>query len=249
MKKSFYTIGLLAALISIIIFSPVLTYLIAAFFKTHDIIPAVGSVDSWINFSGAIIGGSITMIALFFTIKYEQDAVKEQNYLAMKPYIFCGFLNYDPESNELLIENCINDYGFIEWRMLNETGNIANDVKIEEEHTYIWDDESLRYIEKDDPYEQFGISIYTVSIEDAFFIPPHGEQRWKTNFRVEKGSDGNYKWCGSAFMLKHNVIFSYSNIANSRRYKAKFEYEININIDVNNELHFFLWNSGSSVLE
>lgn len=115
-----------------------ITYLVAA--SCRLIIPSyfkVGSVDAWIGFAGAIFGGSITMLALYFTLKHNEDINKASQASQIKPYISCDITNYDANKREIIIENCINNFGFIDFKMRNVSSNIANGIKITEEYSMI----------------------------------------------------------------------------------------------------------------
>ncbi len=95
--------------------------------------------------------------------------------------------------------------------------------------------------------EKYGISIYTTSLNDGTFLAPQEEYNWKTNFGIELTEDGDYKWKDTAFAFKHIIVFQFTDIANLQTYLHRFEFEININVDVNNDLHFFLWNNSNSI--
>lgn len=222
------------------------TYMVATFFKYLKIVVPVGSVDAWIGFSGSILGSSITMLALYFTLKQNEEINRQNQMHLVRPYISCSIINLDPEEHEIVMKNYIDNYDFIECKMRNISNNIANGIKIRDEYATVIDSRGncIRY---DDLYDKFGISMYTVSLNDGTFLAPQEEYKWRTNFGVDKSKDGIYKWGGSAFAFKYTIIFELSDIHDSMKYAHKFEYEININVDVNNKLHFFLWNISNSV--
>ena len=60
----------------------------------------------------------------------------------------------------------------------------------------------------------------------------------RTNFALEKDENNEFK-CGSAFVYTHTILIEYTDYTGENVYKSKFNFEININIDVNNEPHFF----------
>lgn len=82
----------------------------------------VGSIDAWIMFAGSLLGGSMTMFALFFTISYESDTRRIQSeqleisrQLSWLPFIE-GTINYVCDSpnkvnndQPLLIRNLSNN--------------------------------------------------------------------------------------------------------------------------------------------
>lgn len=60
--------------------SPILVYfvifLIQHYFRNNIVI--IGNSTSWIGFTGSLMGGTLTMLALLFTIKYE-DSIRKNN--------------------------------------------------------------------------------------------------------------------------------------------------------------------------
>lgn len=100
---------------TVLLVSLVSTYLIALFFKRYDVIEQVGSADAWIGFAGAGMGGIITMLVLYFTlrptikanelseklIKMEEDRYK----LEMRPFAFVS--NW--EAYEISAEELVDD--------------------------------------------------------------------------------------------------------------------------------------------
>lgn len=98
---------------TVLLFSLVVTYLIALFFKKYEVIEQVGSADAWIGFAGAAMGGIITMLVLYFTlkptikanelseklIKMEEDRYK----LEMRPFAFVSnWEAYEISATELV---------------------------------------------------------------------------------------------------------------------------------------------------
>ena len=237
---------LLSTTLFVILFSLVGTYIIALFFKTFDIIERVGSVDAWIGFAGSGMGGLITMLALYFTLKQNQEMNQKSQVLSLKPYISCNIINLDNEGKKILIKNYVNNYDFIHCRMYNISNNIANGIKIIDEYSTVEIKKGV-YKRYDDLLEEYGISIYTISMNEGTFLAPQEEYNWKTNFYVERNEDGEYKWSDTAFAFKHTIVFQFTDIANLQTYTHRFEFEININVDVNNDLHFFLWNISNSI--
>lgn len=218
-----------------------LTYACALFFQKCKIIEPVGSVDAWIGFAGAGMGGIITMLALYFTLKNGEEKSYQTQIISLKPYVVCSITNLDKEENKIMIEDCINSYGFIKCRMKNISNNIANRIKIVDEYSIV------KGKKMQDLSEEYGIGIFTVIVNDGTFLAPQEEYNWKTNFYVETGEDGKYKWQDSAFDFTHTIIFQFTDVADMQTYEHKFEFEVNINVDIENKLHFFLWNIGNSM--
>ena len=239
------SLGLSVATVSVIAVSLAATYVTALICKKYGIIEKVGSADAWIGFAGAGMGGLITMLALYFTLKQNTEMNKKIRTLSMRPYVVCSITNLDGEGREVLVGDCVGDYGFIECRMRNISNNVANGIKIVDEYSSVKTEKGncVRY---DDMMDKFGISIYTVSMNEGTFLAPGEEYNWKTNFYVEADGRG-YKWNDSAFAFRHTVVFEMTDIACFEKYTQRFDFEININVDVDNGLHLFLWNIGNSV--
>ncbi len=237
---------LLLTTLFVIVFSLVGTYAFALFFKNFKIVDQVGSADAWIGFSGAAMGGLITMLALYFTLKQNQEMTQKQHAVSLKPYVSCHIVNLDKEEMKIKIDKYIEDYGFIECKMKNISNNIANGVKIVDEYSLV---ERTKGVEErfDDLFDLCGISIFTVSMNEGTFLAPQDEHNWKTNFCVELNEDGTYKWDGSAFCFKHLIVFELSDAENIQTYRHTFQFELNINVDINDKLHFFLWNINNSI--
>ena len=230
----------------IIMSSLVGTYLLAWIFKNYDIAEQVGSADAWIGFAGSAMGGLITMLALYFTLSQNQEMARKQHAASLKPYVSCYILNLDKEEMKLQIDNYIEEYGFIECKMKNISNNIANGIKIIEEYFLVQNSGGVEE-RVEDLFDSTGISIYTVSLNEGMFLAPQDEYNWKTNIGVELNEDGGYKWDGSAFCFKHILVFELADAENVQKYKHIFQYELNINVDINGKLHFFLWDISNSI--
>lgn len=237
---------LLATTIFVVLFSVVGTYIVALFFKRFEIIEQVGSVDAWIGFAGAGMGGFITMLALYYTLKQNQEMNQVNRITSLKPYVSCSITNLDDEGPKILLNDYIDNYDFIKCKMKNISGNIANGIKIVDEYSLVETDRD-NFRRFDDLLDIYGISIYTVSINDGTFLAPQEEYNWKTNICIELTEDGGYKWLDSAFAFKHIIVFEFKDVENLQTYNHVFEFEININVDVENKLHFFLWNISNSI--
>lgn len=237
---------LLSTTIFVVLFSVLGTYLVALLFKRFDIVEQVGSADAWIGFAGAGMSGLITMLALYFTLKQNQEMNQNNQISSLKPYVACNITNLDSNQRKILIKNCIENYGFIKCKMRNISNNIANGIKIVDEYSSVEIEKEI-YQRYDDLLEEYGISIYTTSLNDGTFLAPQEEYNWKTNFGIELNDEGEYKWNDVAFTFKHTIVFQFTDIANLQTYLHRFEFEINMNVDVNNDLHFYLWNISNSI--
>lgn len=221
--------------------SPVAAFLIVNLMKLVyvliPVLPRTGSVDTWINFLGSVFSGSITMLALYFTFQHERDIDRATHVNQIRPCIIGELTCYDVVKKELLIPDCINNCGFINWKMINVTDNVANRVCICDEYSLVGTSPK-EYQRVDDLYAAYGISIYTVLIEDFVMLKPSGEKHYKTNFSVDRNEQGNYTFPSPAFMFRHVIIIEYSDIESQKEYRTKFAFDININVDTENNLHF-----------
>lgn len=104
----------------VIVSSAVGTYLIALFFKNVDIIEQVGSANAWIGFAGSAMGGVITMLVLYFTLKSSVKAnelseklmnMEAARYkLEMRPFAFVSNWKAFDITPEELINNPTKKY-------------------------------------------------------------------------------------------------------------------------------------------
>ncbi len=251
MKKSRFNNILLISL-SILVLAPIATYLVVLFIKfislKFDYIYILGTADTWINFFGSLFGGSITMLVLYYTIK-ESNAAENRNRIeTIKPCVIGEFTSYDETERELVVSDCVNNYDFLQWKLSNISNNLANDVRIIDEYSLLQDVNYEFTIRSNDLLEEYGISIYTVILDEGVVIKPGGLKNYKTNFSLEKDINDNFKF-GNALMFQHCLIISYYNIENSMVYKTKFDFIININIDINDQPHLFLWSISNKYID
>lgn len=231
------------------IFSPLVVYLFVLcgrLCKTFDIIDAIGSSDAWIGFAGSIIGGAITMIALHITLAHESETREYDHIEAIKPYISCRISNYDAEKRTISVGECVNNYGYIKGIMKNISSNIGN-IKFKDEEISIENAEGV--YEKVDSLENLGISIYTVQLDNGFFLAPQDTYEWNTNFNLEVDGAGEFKLPDNAFSFKYSIFFDITNVSNTDTYTFQFDFEVNINIDINNNPIIFLEKQNNSILE
>lgn len=212
--------------------------------KEFPVVALFGSVDAWIGFAGSAMGGCITMLALYFTLKTTEERIQKSQIAALKPFIVCHITNLDPITTELLVENFIGPFSFIEWDMRNVSNNIANEIRIVDEFSSI-ENETGVFERNDHLEDEFGISIHTVLFNDGTFLAPQESNNWKTNFFVEPNEDGSCKFGSNLFVFKHTIIFSFSDISNTTTYRQRFEYTIYIVIGVFSQPCLFLESMGN----
>ena len=130
---------ILASTVFVIAFGILTTYFTALLCKdVRELgIVQVGSADAWIGFAGSCLGGFMTMLAVYFTLIDNRKNNNEEKINSIKPYLSCRIVNLDDEQQEILVENYIESYGFIECEMRNISNNIANGITIKDQHTSI----------------------------------------------------------------------------------------------------------------
>ena len=233
----------------VVILSPIVTYfisLISRQLKEYSWMQAIGSADAWIGFAGSIIGGSMTMLALYLTFRNERDARRQQYIDSIKPYVSCRIDNYDQDERIIKIDNCINDYGFIKCKMKNISSNIAN---INYHDQYVSIEKEKGVYERQENLDQFGISIYTVQLDSGFFLEPKGDYQWNTNFLIELDDNGSYRFKDSSFAFRYTICFEITDVLKAETYIFEFDYDINVNIDINGKPILFLDNQSNIILE
>jgi Phosphotransferase system, mannitol-specific IIBC component len=113
----------------IILASPLLTYLLCLLIKTtglYKIVPTIGSVDTWISFAGSIIGGSITMLALYFTIRHDNNIKKQDEIIQIRPCLIGDLIYQSKEEKVILVSTIVdNMVYYLRWELLNVTNNTA----------------------------------------------------------------------------------------------------------------------------
>ncbi|MHC1734068.1 MAG: hypothetical protein AB9921_00090 [Erysipelotrichaceae bacterium] len=136
-KKSItinYFTGLVILTVLVVLLSPVLVYSIT-YIISHlkpELLSKfrVGDAESWIQFSGAIIGGSMTLFAVVFSLRHNEILYEKQKSDAIKP-IFSFSPTLKNEGSELIQTLTDFDSNFrIELEALNISNNPALDFKI-----------------------------------------------------------------------------------------------------------------------
>ena len=124
---------IVSAVTSILILSPICVYLLIAVISNFDIQSHFGTVSDWIGFAGSIISGTITMVALYFTISY-QNKKSEENYInQIRPTIIVEL----DEKNNIFFKDCFDDKNYVFWKIENISKNIANEIKILKDYNIV----------------------------------------------------------------------------------------------------------------
>lgn len=92
--EKFKAVLLIISIVAFIIFSPVLTNFILSMKKPTDIIIIDNS--EWIGFYGSIIGGIITFLSLFITLRFQKKREENNNRMQVYPFMrYTIFNNYE----------------------------------------------------------------------------------------------------------------------------------------------------------
>lgn len=87
MKKNWKTIILVIGfIISLLFLIPTITHNIVSFMCSNDYLK-VGSEEQWIGFYGAVIGGALTLIGVWWTIYQQKQMKKVDLAIQYKPYL------------------------------------------------------------------------------------------------------------------------------------------------------------------
>lgn len=249
-KNRFPWTLLLVVTAFIVVASPIATYFIALLCRDTTAIPHLGSADAWIDFSGSIIGGSLTMLALAFTIHHERKVAEENERQNIRPTLFCKIKNevLADKYGQISLPDCVNNYDFIRWEMSNVSSNIADHIRIVDQQTYIRNENGDEEIDGNLLLEDQGISIITVLVQDHISLEPNGSAMFQTNFGLETSEDGTFK-TGNAFDFVYTITIEYTDVKGIGVYKSKFTIRLNINIDVENKPCVFIESSSNTLLE
>lgn len=95
-------------IISLLFIIPVVTHNIVSFMCSNGFLKP-GSESQWIGFYGAVIGGALTLLGVWWTIYYQNQKEKSKNQLIAKPVfeldlIYSSFSVYDQAKNNEIKE-------------------------------------------------------------------------------------------------------------------------------------------------
>jgi len=88
----------------------------------------IGNSSDWIAFSGSIIGGMMTMLAVIFTIQHEKTLRKKEKIDQLKPFIHIDFKMY--ENSQKYAFNDRGDFISLYLKISNISNNNLRDFKI-----------------------------------------------------------------------------------------------------------------------
>lgn len=84
---------------------------------------AIGSIDTWIQFLGSLLGGSLTLIALILTFQYTDKQRNEEKTLNVMPICIGSILDQNKTADQLR--------DICRFEIFNISNNLVKDFKIE----------------------------------------------------------------------------------------------------------------------
>ncbi len=195
-----------------------------------------GSKDAWINFFGALFGGMTTLIALVFTIKYENQKMRREDIKFLRPFIISEPILKDDYNDMDNIENdtYINSFSI---RVENVSNNLLKDLQLVSETRFGLNEETGKYdldlqelVNSDKEY----YNIYTVLLEDSKIIAPNRYYDFHTNLVIPHYSENS----DTSFYIK--VLFKYRDAMDKMEYFHQLEYILNVNYSSTGELQLFI---------
>lgn len=149
-EESFFD-RILKFTIFVLINSPLIIYTIVLFFRTFpNTLIKIGNASTWIGFAGSIIGGSMTMFAIIFSIQY-QNKIEANKTIPFITVDQIGIgkddegtfsITLEEESNDILIGPIIAAFKF-----KNPSNFIAKNIKLIKIVTYNY----ISYSNPNDP--------------------------------------------------------------------------------------------------
>lgn len=243
----------IATIVAIMILSPIFIYVISLgmqyLFHKFDL-PIIADTKIWITFIGSIIGGTITMAVLYFTLYNESKKKEEEKNLNFMPILKGELLDtYADLSGAITkidVGNCINEYGKIKWLLRNTSHNYCNDVEFGTSVTYTFiNDEKipLNLVE-----HCIGIQIFNVEISQKVSIAEGKCHKYLTNIHIDTKEDGGF-YFGTNARIEHHIPFFSYDIFKKQKYEAEYIIDIIINVDINGKLIFFIENENTVYID
>ena len=237
----------------ILIFSAPVTYLVILFIDKiilphFSFIVVEGSKDAWINFFGTLISGMTTLLALIFTIKYENKKQIDEEIKSIRPYIIITPILDDDYEGELDDENNTYFYKFF-TRVENVSSNLVKDLQFVEEQVFYFNDKTKKYdLDHQELLKnnQTNYGIFTVLLDEFEIIAPHQYMNFQTNLIINNYSESSKKTVES-FCVK--VLLKSRDAMDKVEYLNQLEYMININYSRNGVFHIFIDNIRNKVIK
>lgn len=219
--------------VGIMLLSAPMVYLLVLFvdFMLKDAIPVEGSKDAWISFAGSIIGGATTMLALYFTIKFEYERMRVEKRKQLRPFVACApkFEHSFAKTINRAYDSCMYP---ITIEVENISDNLVKDFRILSEVVLEYNTESKAYdldnqslLRNDEtPY-----GIWTVVLDDLVMIKPHNTFYLQTNFVINPYSVTRKKESNHSFQIE--LKYSYQDSLDLVEYVYALSYELVLNFD------------------
>lgn len=222
-KKTLTSFILLIAFL-IFVFSAPFTYGIAYYVK-HSILPSgmnlvpIGEVDSWITFSGSIIGGITVMIALAFTIHYETKKRNEDMNNLLLPYVdvFIRDLAHPKNQTKELYNVGMSLYSDAKYsiNIHNISNNMARRLEILNARMHFYTDNSMR-----NNLGSIELSVHNPYVE---FLPSDG-------IFSPILDTGNVNILNDVNYITIQLIISFYDVSNLNQHfhEVKFHFELDL---------------------
>lgn len=174
-----------------------------------NVIPTEGSKDAWISFAGSIIGGATTMLALYFTIKFEHERMRAERRKQSRPFIVCTpkFEHSFSKTINKAYDSCMYP---ISIEVENISDNLVKDFRVLSEMIFEYNTESKAYDldnqsllrNNKTPYD-----IWTVVLDDLVMIKPHNAFHLQTNFGINPYSVTRKKESSHSFQIELKYVY------------------------------------------
>lgn len=207
-----------------------------------------GSKDAWIGFAGSIIGGLITMLALYFTISNENEKRESEKSKIIRPFIICK-----PQFNMEFVESIDKNQNFCHYPIAlvveNISNNVVKDLKLESEMVYRFNTETKEYdldnqqlVETD----KTNYGIFTVLLDNIEMIKPNSSFSYQTNFIIDDYETASKISCES---FKIIATYKYRDILDIIEYTHHLEYELFINYTNKGDFILFTQNVSNKTIK
>lgn len=207
-----------------------------------------GSKDAWIGFAGTIIGGLITMLALYFTIQDENSKRKKEKAKTIRPFIICKpqfLMDFDKTIDRT--QNCC-QYP-IALVVENISNNLVKDLRLASETVYQYNQKTKEYdLKINELVERHNknYNIFTVLLDSTEMIKPNSSFVYQTNFLIS-----NYE---TAFQESHQsfkiiAFYKYRDILDIVEYTHQLEYELVINYTTTGDFLLFAQNISNKTIK
>ena len=237
-KSNLIIIALLVMILSAPVVYLILVFVDKILLSKLDFIIVEGTKDAWIGFAGSIIGGLVTMLALYFTIKHENDREEISQSKSVRPFIIATpeFKNDFASSIDEFSDDA---FYAISLTVKNISNNLVKDLIIESEDIYEFNEKTKEYdleIRNLIKENKTNYSIFTIILDTRSMIEPFSSFDFQTNFLIN-----NYKTesKNSVHSFKIKMIYKYRDVLDIIEYTHCSEYKLLINYTVKGDFILF----------